>query len=58
MHSSNNGFNKNKQNHIKSEKNIQGGLSIIFSACENGISVTSPPIGTRTGSKHEDFYVY
>lgn len=51
-------FKSKKEKQSKSNKDLIGGLSIKLSTDENGVSVTSSPIGTVTGSKHSDFYVY
>lgn len=51
-------FKKSKENHSKSNKGLMNALSIKLSTDESGISVTSSPVGTITGSKHNDFYVY
>lgn len=51
-------FKSKKEKQSKSNNDLIGGLSIKLSTDENGVSVTSSPIGTVTGSKHSDFYVY
>src|SRR5690625_6332595 len=51
-------FKRKKEKQSKSNKGLIGGLSIKLSTDENGVSVTSLPVGTVTGSKHSDFYVY
>src|SRR5690625_530351 len=51
-------FKSKKEKQSKSNKGLIGGLSIKLSTDENGVSVTSLPVGTVTGSKHSDFYVY
>lgn len=45
---------------VQNEKDIceQRGLSIKLSFTRDGLSITPAPIGTLTGSKHKDFYVY
>ena len=37
---------------------IIGGLSIKLSSDKDGLSISSSPVGTLTGSKNKDFYVY